>query len=353
MVPDPYGLLDPSLHIQGDKNNCTSHSFALMIEMQISNIFKERTLIDVDDLWEKQKKYGTATEGHGDFMEGPWFIASTRGVRYRTDSGKSGTLLFLNGNWVIIKDKSLIVSMMRIFKFFKKRSAKQNTPAVQISPAASAYKQDLESVYSETRRSLNNKSAFRAELEVEQDGLGAEIYESVKDVAGVQIDFHDKGKEDAEVRKVDERHQDLLKSKGHPASAALPYWDTFKVLEHGVVLSAQFLWPWIFKHVADDFDQGAWDAVKATIKRIVLGVLSKRKDVAKNDVVLKMHYPAHVRHGLAFIFPPDLNEEDIDHAFDTLKTAASTLPEPEQSGPSVTVLGYDKEAGEWQRVSAE
>ena len=89
---NPYNI---PVHNQGNKNSCTSHSFALMMEYKLSDYFKERTLIDVDDLWEKQLKYGTATE-QGDLPEGVFFIATKYGARFKTDSGKTGTM-FLSG----------------------------------------------------------------------------------------------------------------------------------------------------------------------------------------------------------------------------------------------------------------
>lgn len=91
-IPNPYNL---PIHNQGNKNNCTSHAFASMIEYHLSDKLKERTLVDVDDLWEKQKKLGTATE-EGDFLDGPIVIATNYGVRFKTDSGREGTF-FLSG----------------------------------------------------------------------------------------------------------------------------------------------------------------------------------------------------------------------------------------------------------------
>lgn len=93
IIPNPYNL---PIHDQGNKNNCISYAFASMMEYNLSDHFKERTLIDVDDLWEKQKKYGIATAEKGDVMEGPFKIATKYGVRFKIDSGKTGTV-FLSG----------------------------------------------------------------------------------------------------------------------------------------------------------------------------------------------------------------------------------------------------------------
>jgi len=86
-VPNPYNV---PIHNQENKNNCISHAFAIMLEYKLSAMFKELVIIDVDDLWEKQKKFGTATE-EGDFGEGPFIIATKYGVKFTTKSGKKGT----------------------------------------------------------------------------------------------------------------------------------------------------------------------------------------------------------------------------------------------------------------------
>jgi hypothetical protein len=86
-IYNPYNI---PVHDQKNKKNCTSHAFALIMEYQLSEKFKERCLVDVDDLWEKQKKFGTATEENGDLLRGPIIIAMNYGVNFTTDSGKRG-----------------------------------------------------------------------------------------------------------------------------------------------------------------------------------------------------------------------------------------------------------------------
>jgi hypothetical protein len=92
IVPNPYNI---PVHDQGIQNNCTSHAFALQMEYQLSDFFKERVIVDVDELWQKQKKYGTATED-GDSLVGPSLIAEQYGVRFATQSGRKG-IYFLGG----------------------------------------------------------------------------------------------------------------------------------------------------------------------------------------------------------------------------------------------------------------
>jgi hypothetical protein len=86
IIPNNYDL---PIHDQKDKNNCTSHSIAEMFEYKLSEYFKEQTLIDVDDLWEKQLKYGTATQD-GDTMEDAMKTADEYGMLFTTKSGKKG-----------------------------------------------------------------------------------------------------------------------------------------------------------------------------------------------------------------------------------------------------------------------
>ena len=45
-------------------------------------------MIDVDDLWEKQLKYGTAVEGKKDTMEDVFKIADEYCMKFQTVSGK-------------------------------------------------------------------------------------------------------------------------------------------------------------------------------------------------------------------------------------------------------------------------
>ena len=47
-------------------------------------------------MWEKQKKFGMATEENGDFLEGPIIIATKYGVRFSTERGRRGAF-FLSG----------------------------------------------------------------------------------------------------------------------------------------------------------------------------------------------------------------------------------------------------------------
>jgi hypothetical protein len=86
-VPNPHNI---PVHNQGRKNNCTAHSNATLIEYTLSGIFKERVIVDVDDLWLKQKKFGTATEQGGDTLTDSVIVAARYGIKFETDSGKKG-----------------------------------------------------------------------------------------------------------------------------------------------------------------------------------------------------------------------------------------------------------------------
>ena len=92
-LPKSYKISNPHnipIHNQGNKKNCTSHAFASVIEYQLSEQFKERVIVDVDDLWEKQKKFGTAIEERGDSFEGLFMVVEKYGVKFSTISGKKG-----------------------------------------------------------------------------------------------------------------------------------------------------------------------------------------------------------------------------------------------------------------------
>ncbi len=85
-TPDPYNI---PIHDQGNKNSCVLHALAVCIEEYLSEEFKERTLIDVDDWWDNMLKYGMATTD-GTTVELAMEYISKHGVKYTTDSGKCG-----------------------------------------------------------------------------------------------------------------------------------------------------------------------------------------------------------------------------------------------------------------------
>lgn len=92
ILPNPYNL---PVHEQGSENNCTSHAAAGMLEYHLSAILQERSIINVEDLWHKQKTLGTATND-GDYLDGPLKIATKYGVKFTTESGRKG-VYFLGG----------------------------------------------------------------------------------------------------------------------------------------------------------------------------------------------------------------------------------------------------------------
>jgi hypothetical protein len=90
-LPEKSIIPDPSpVHDQGDKNSCTAHAYAAGIEIILSGKLKETVTVDANDLWEKQKNFGTATEDEGDTIHGPAIIAAIHGVKFETESGKKG-----------------------------------------------------------------------------------------------------------------------------------------------------------------------------------------------------------------------------------------------------------------------
>ena len=86
IIPNPYNI---PIHDQGDKPSCSTQALAAMCEYELSGILEEQVLIDTDDLWEKQLKYGTANE-HGDTIEDCIKISDKYGMLFRTESGKRG-----------------------------------------------------------------------------------------------------------------------------------------------------------------------------------------------------------------------------------------------------------------------
>lgn len=92
-IPNPYKI---PVHDQQGLNNCTSHALALCLEYYLSDCLKERVEIDVIDLWNKQLKYGTASE-QGDTLEDAIFIADKFGVLFKTINGRKGIFKMSEG----------------------------------------------------------------------------------------------------------------------------------------------------------------------------------------------------------------------------------------------------------------
>jgi hypothetical protein len=179
--------------------------------------------------------------------------------------------------------------------------------------------------------------------------MGPEVYESIQEIPGVEISIRDRAKEDATLPVINERHKEFLNSR-RPMGMGGPsfFWEGLDVLQHGVVITAHYLWPWFLKHFAGDVDSKAWDALKDTIKRIIGHVLSK-KTGPQNDLVLRTFDVVNMHHGVTFIFPGDLEENEVDHALNLLQTASDLL-KPEREGPSNTILRFDKAERAWQRI---
>jgi len=88
ILPNPHNI---PVKNQGNSPSCTSHGLASMFERQLSNHFNELVTIDAKDLWEKQLKYGTATD-QGDTVIGAFFVADKYGMKFETKSGIKGIL---------------------------------------------------------------------------------------------------------------------------------------------------------------------------------------------------------------------------------------------------------------------
>lgn len=70
---------------------CTIGGMAMHVELQLTLKLKERVIVDVEDLWEKQKKYGTIIDKVWCPPEEVNMIASKYGIKYKTESGESKT----------------------------------------------------------------------------------------------------------------------------------------------------------------------------------------------------------------------------------------------------------------------
>lgn len=214
---------------------------------------------------------------------------------------------------------------------------------------AEKYNDDLDKLFYETRKVLNQSDKFGVELEVGEGKLGSSIYDAIKDIPGLHINYLNSGIEAEMIPEIEQKHSKYLNSRG-PIAKGGHYWEVYKVLEHGVTLTVHLLWPWLLKHAASDFDEKVWNDLKLSVKKIISTVLKKQKGLTHDDLVMRMRYTSEIQHEIAFIFDKNLNDDDIENAFVTLSECANHLPEPEQPGPTLVVMKYDPMQGKWVRT---
>lgn len=357
-LPDDYEVENPykiPVHDQGDKNNCTSHTFALMMEYHLSEYFKERTLIDVDDLWEKQKRLGTATD-RGDFLEGPFFIATKYGVKFKTDSGKTGRL-FLSGKkrtegmitsymgWKIKLDSSFSNKM---FNFFKRKKPQQNMYD----------KYFLQQEYNQSfyRASISGfqtiQNAPNITIEFSDSGFSEFIKQEFKDIGPIEIQIWDRGIQKTNLQRVSDEYSAALKGgrlggMGSPVPEA--YIDLAK-------FTIGFLFKWGLDHIINDLDSKIWETLKTRIYSLYNSLKEKLKgEVA---IVTSSRVFRYERPTILFILPTNLSKEEFKNCLNfvsskTLEIIRNFSEFQEAQKNNFYQFKYNKEKCRWEIVEKQ
>ena len=76
-------------HNQGDRPTCVLHSWAYIEELKLADIFKQKIMIDVDEIWDRMLSAGLADENGTqipiaiNFINSTYYIFQTEnGIRY-------------------------------------------------------------------------------------------------------------------------------------------------------------------------------------------------------------------------------------------------------------------------------
>lgn len=307
MVPNPYNL---PIHDQRSKKNCTSHAFAAMVEYHLSDYFKEQTLIDVDDLWEKQKKYGTATD-EGDLMDGPYAIATKYGARFKTGSGKTGTM-FLTGQkerqgiftiykgWRIRLDRRFNPS-----KFLRKIFVKK--PKLSTQPKHLAYDQEITKASLSGHKTINNDRGDMT-IDYKDSRLSPIIEQSLSPITELGIQLFDAEKTAQEIAAVNLKYEKELKS-GEVGRFGIG--GPGEIVGFFVDAAIKFTILWIGKHIITDFDDAIWAKLK---NALFLIFKSTQLTLRKSEITITTNYKPQI----IFVFPSDVGVETFLQELNTL-----------------------------------
>jgi len=311
IVPNPYNL---PIHDQAGKNNCTSHVYASTMEYRLSEYFKERTLIDVDDLWEKQKRYGTATD-EGDFMDGPHKVAVRYGIRFKTDSGKTGIMLGAKKGWQIIVDKSF--------------------PQGEISPYDKEISMARESGYKKFNHDTKDIS-----IDFKNSRLSSVIEESLSQLDELGIELFDKEKIAQGIVTVNAKYK-----KGSDRGR-LGVGGPGQIVGFFIDPSISFVILWIGGHIISDFDNAIWGKLKKALFSIFK---SAQPILGKDQLTITTNYKPQI----IFVFPSDINADVFLREMDTVTkiTKEILLKDPR---PNIAYkYSFNGEKNSWELKTRE
>ena len=351
-VPDPYGLFDASNHIQKGENNCTSHTFALMMEFQLSNLFKQRILIDVDDLWEKQKKFGTATR-EGDYIDGPWEIAISHGLKFKTQRGIIGFLyLSRTGKMSISWGRPRRINLKGIMRNFLKW--------ILPSSVGHGLSEDHGPSNEQLKYNQEQHLAHGAGFEILDEGpnltiefsdtrLSEYIKAEFTGIFPLRIQIWNHAQQKSELERVAKKYQDDFK-RGRLGGIGSPVPPEFIDL---ALFSVGIIFNWGFQHIIKDLDTKVWQILKTKI--INLFRESGKKSNGQVAIVTSSRLFRREMPTISFILPSGLSEAQLQECLNFISTKTMEVIDGFLTGDShdrnnFFQFTYEPADGKWKAL---
>jgi hypothetical protein len=206
--------------------------------------------------------------------------------------------------------------------------------------AGERFTKEMNDMYNRSRYSINDNEKDIISIRLEEDDLAKDLYSELRRVSGVRIELTDRAYSKKEQVRIKNKYSYIQKSLG---LGCANFWQILDETKHAVIIAAQFLWPWVVGHIAEDLDDKIWEKVKK-VATSSLKIL-KSKNRTKNTVVLLINHPDQIQHEIALILDEGLTAEQVGQAFDLLPGAVQTLGAPKDPGPTLRAFKFDSGKG--------
>ena len=214
-----------------------------------------------------------------------------------------------------------------MWNFLKKKTGVEN------------FSEEMKTAYDHSRYSVNTGESKIISIKLEEEGLAKDLYGELRRISGVRIELTDRAYSKREQDRIKKKYSYIQKSV--PLGSGANFWQILDETKHAVIITAQFLWPWVIGHIAEDVDDKLWEKVKKVAIKSVQVV--RRKKPAKNTVVLLVHHPEQIQHEIALILDEELTDEHVIEAFRLLPKAVQTLGDPIIPGPTLRAFRFESE----------
>jgi hypothetical protein len=202
------------------------------------------------------------------------------------------------------------------------------------------FAEDMNDMNNRSRYSINANESNIISIRLEEDDLAKDLYGELKKVSGVRIELTDRAYSKKEQARIKSKYSYVEKGLG---LGGANFWQILDETKHAVIIAAQFLWPWVVGHIAEDIDDKIWEKVKKVVANSLRILKSKKR--TKNTVVLLINHPDQIQHEIALILDEGLTAEQVDRAFDLLPNAVQALDVPKDPGPTLRAFRFDSDKG--------